>query len=148
VTASEANGRDEAAFAADEVLRWPGNYTAVTVPAHRDFVASIRALTRSSAALADLTLDDVEELQIAVDEAATLLLPLVDPAARWLRARFDIAPGRLLTNLSLDCRPGYRLDRSSLAWVMLTAVDPGVAIVEDGSHVTITIERGRSGSST
>lgn len=125
---------------------WPSSFTAMTVPAHRDFVASIRALARSSAVLADLSLDDVEELQIAVDEAATLLLPLVDPEAKWLTARFDIEPSRLLTSLSLHCRLGERVDRSGLAWLMLTAIDPDLIVTEDGPVVTMTITRGRSGA--
>ncbi|WP_300682939.1 hypothetical protein [Nocardioides sp.] len=125
---------------------WPAAFSTLTVPAHRDFVATVRGLARSSAVTADLSLDDVEELQIAVDEAATLLLPLVDPQARWLRARFDVAPGLLRTTLSLGCRAGARIDRESLAWVMLTAIDPGVVVHEDDGHVSIEIVGGHPDS--
>ncbi|CAN5260517.1 MAG: hypothetical protein ACSLEW_06350 [Nocardioides sp.] len=120
----------------------------MTVPAHRDFVASIRAIARSSAVLADLSLDDVEELQIAVDEAATLLLPLVDPDAKWLTARFDIERGAVTIGLSLHCRAGQTLDRSGLAWLMLTAIDPNLVVLEDGGVVTVTISHARSDATT
>lgn len=123
---------------------WPSNSTAITVPAHRDFVASIRAVVRSAAVLADLSLDDVEELQIGVDEAAALLIPLAE--GRWLRARFEIDPGQVAIMLDLNARRDARVDRSGLAWMMLTAVDPDVAVTEDGSVVTITIVRRRMNS--
>jgi len=134
----------------DELLpppqEWPASYTAVTVPAHPDFVASIRAMARATAVLADLSLDDVEELQIAVDEAAALLLPLADASGRWLRARFEVESGRLVTKLDMSCRAGRGVDRSGLAWMMLTAIDPGVVVTEDGGTVTITIVRGHGSS--
>ncbi|KAA1419744.1 hypothetical protein FE697_017685 [Mumia zhuanghuii] len=125
-------------------VSWPPNSTVITVPAHPDFVASIRSVARSAAVLADLSLDDVEELQIGVDEAAALLLPLVDTEGTWLRARFEIDPGGVVITLDLVARDGARLDRSGLAWMMLTAIDPDVAVTEDGAFVAITIVRRRT----
>lgn len=122
--------------------QWPHNVATITVPAHRDFVGAIRALARSSAVLADLCLEDVEELQLAVDEAATLILPLVDPEATWLRARFEVGPRRLVTILDLKCRESGQVDRHGLAWVMLTAIDPGVVVHEENGHVSVEIVRG------
>lgn len=104
----------------------------VAVPAHRDFVAAIRAVARSSAALADLAVDDVEELQLAVDEAATLLLPLVEPGEDGrLAARFEVAERRVGVRLSAACRPGAEVDTAGLPWIMLLGLDPEVEVTRE-----------------
>jgi len=125
---------------------WPSSATALDVPAHKDFVATIRAMTRSAAALSDLAVDDVEELQMAIDEAATLLLPLVDPDGdRRLVAEFQIEPADLCVTLRARARRGAEVDRSGLAWIMLTALDPEVVVASEGDDVSISIRRSRSG---
>lgn len=114
----------------------------VQVPAAPDYVASIRAVTRSACALADLAVDDVEELQIAVDEAATLLIPLVDPAGPdRLETRFAIGPGSLGVTLAVQTAPDVDVDRSGMAWIMLTGLDPDVRVDRDGRQLSITIRR-------
>lgn len=117
----------------------------IQVPAVPEFVATIRAVTRSTCALADLAADDVEELQIAVDEAATLLLPLVDRGGHGrLETRFTIGDTSLGVTLSVECVPGSVVDRSGMAWIMLTGLDPDVAIRTVGPETSITIERRRA----
>lgn len=117
----------------------------VSVPAHPDFFAVIRSMARSASALADLTVSDVEELQIAVDEAATLLLPLVEAQApAHIRARFEIASGRVCAELRARCVRDVELDTSGMAWIMLTGLDPHVRVIREGQNVSIAIERQRS----
>lgn len=121
---------------------WPSSVLATEVPAHEDFVASLRAMTRAAAALADLPVDAVEDLQMAVDEAATVLLPLVAPEGdRRLRATFEVSTSGLAIELRARCRPGEQVDRSGLAWMMLTALDAGVDVIEHDDEVAIAIGR-------
>jgi len=121
---------------------WPSSVLATEVPAHEDFVASLRAMTRAAAALADVAVDHVEDLQMAVDEAATVLLPLVAPDGdRRLRATFEVGTAGLAIELRARCRPGGRVDRSGLAWMMLTALDSEVTVVERDGEVAITVGR-------
>ena len=123
---------------------WPATTTTVTVPAHADFVASIRALVRSTAVVADLAFEDVEELQIAVNEAAALLLPVVTPTEPTLSARLDVVPGQLQVRLSVAGRDGAGVDRGSLAWMMLSTLSPDLQVDEvDGVHA-IALSRTRS----
>lgn len=123
---------------------WPSSEIRVSVPAHPDLVTAIRAMTRSAAALSDLDADDVEDLQIAVAEAAALLLPLVDPAGdRNLSATFRIEPARLGVTVSALCTPGAAVDRGALAWLMLTALDDQATVDEDAGALSITIGRAR-----
>ena len=126
---------------------WGSETIEIDVPAHPDFVATIRSVTRSAAALADLTVSDVEELQIAVDEAAVLLLPLVDSTVtRSLHARVGIAPAKVGVELSTVCRPREEVDTTGMAWIMLTGLDPDVRLTREGDTVSIAMERVRSGS--
>lgn len=130
----------------DADITRPSGELMLRVPAHRDFVASIRAMTRSAAVLCDLTVDDVEDLQMAVDEAATVLLPLVDDATRSaLEATFDITDGGLRISIAVPCADGAAVDRTGLAWAMLTALDPDVSEARDGSNIAISISRPRAG---
>ena len=116
----------------------------IEIPARPEFVATVRAATRSASALADLPVSDVEELQIAVDEAATLLLPLVDPAGpARLDARFTVGDGELGVTLSAECLPDSDVDRAGMAWLMLTGLDPEVEVHAAERVVSITIGRQR-----
>jgi serine/threonine-protein kinase RsbW len=129
---------------------WPSSASTVRVPAHPDFVSSIRSMTRAMAVLADLTLDDVEELQMAVDEAAILLLPLVGEAPYvggepFLVADFEVQDGCLGVVLSAPCADGSVVDRTGLPWVMLSAIDPDVTVRTGEDTVAIAITRRREG---
>jgi len=123
---------------------WPASRTSLQVPAHPDFVAPIRAMTRAMAVLADVSLEDAEDLQMAVDEAAILLLPLVDDSvAATLTVDFEVEAGVVCLCLAADCRPGASVDRSGLPWAMLSALDPEVAVQSRDGRVAIEISRRR-----
>lgn len=139
-------------------VSWPSSAVTVKVPAHPDFVASIRAMSRSMAVLADLSLEDAEELQMAVDEAAILLLPLLrggdeakpdtatDADPRMLTATFEVEEGRVGFVLSAPCAPGSAVDRTGLPWMMLTAIDSDVSVRADGDAIAIAVTRRREGT--
>jgi len=120
----------------------------MTVPAHPDFVASIRAMTRSMAVLADLALEDAEALQMAVDEAAILLLPVIDRhVEETLTAAFEVVDGRVRVALSGRSAAGQDVDRAGLPWMMLSALDAGVDVQRDGQElaIAVAISRRREG---
>lgn len=118
---------------------WPSSSATLTVPAHADFVASIRAMTRSMAVLADMALEDAEALQMAVDEAAILLLPVIDPEHQALTASFDVVDGAVRVSLSGRTAEGREIDRAGLPWMMLTAIDVGVDVQRDGQDLAIAV---------
>ncbi|WGL50366.1 hypothetical protein P5P86_10340 [Nocardioides sp. BP30] len=128
-------------------VSWPSSVVTVKVPAHPDFVASIRAMSRSVAVLADLALEDAEELQMAVDESAILLLPLVDDAgsaeSRMLTATFEVEEGCVGIVMSAPCRPGSAVDRTGMPWMMLTAIDAEVSVSSQGGEAAIKVTRRR-----
>ncbi len=139
--------------ASDTVIQFPGRRTGspasrarVAVPAHPDFVAIVRGAVRSAAVVADLTYEDVEELQIAVNDAAALLLALDEHHAdAELAVDIDIDPGRVGLRLSVPGYSGTSLDRESLAWMVLSTIAPDVEVVQD-RDVAIEFSRTRAES--
>ena len=73
----------------------------VSVPARAGSVHVLRAVVASIAARLDMSIDDVEEMRIAIDEAAALLLQFHAPATT-LRAELDADPDALTIRLSSD----------------------------------------------
>src|SRR6266487_2779696 len=91
------------------------------VPADGRFVAAVRSLATALAAQCDLTVDGIEDLQIAVDEACALLLPHVQHPGEWLTARFTMSKGSVDFVVSATATSGAP-DRSGFAWAVLSAV--------------------------
>jgi len=125
----------------------PGSTVSLRLPAQREFVAGVRALTRSMGVLCDLTVDDIEDLQMAVDEAVTVLLPLVaHDVDEYLTVDFVVESPTLLITISIHRRPDGVPDRTGLAWAMLTALDEGVDVIADGPTLALRIGRTKQGA--
>src|SRR3954454_4654803 len=95
------------------------------------------------AARLDLTLDEIEDLRIAVDEACALLLEHTSHLGEELRASFTIHPQALDV---LVKGPARTLpERNHFAWSVLEAlvgqVETGVS--DDGSWIRLTHVGGR-----
>ena len=71
-----------------------GDVVEVRIPADVVYVSTLRLTAASLAARCDLTIDDIEDLRLAVDEACALLLPHAKPKTP-LEARFVLATGPL-----------------------------------------------------
>jgi serine/threonine-protein kinase RsbW len=135
------------------------------LPADPAYLGVVRTACAGLGARLDLTLDEIEDLRIAVDEACTLVLPSSDdrPAApvlvvdtttgtsrharqpdRRLRATFSV------DHATLEVRvvgPNLRLpDESSYAWAVLEALagDVSSGTAEDGSWISLSHTRARS----
>lgn len=101
------------------------------VPADPAYLAVIRTATAGLAARLDLTLDEIEDMRIAVDEACTLLLGHnVHPGAE-LHAAFTIYPNALEVSVSGPART--LPEHNSFAWSVLEAL---VGQVETGESAT------------
>ncbi|PRY14751.1 hypothetical protein [Kineococcus rhizosphaerae] len=89
------------------------------VPADPAYLTVVRTASAGLAARLDLTLDEIEDLRIAVDEACTLLLGPT-PTDDELVATFRLGEG----TLEVEVRgPAPELpERSSFAWAVLEAL--------------------------
>ena len=127
--------REEAVATNDSVDR--------RVPADPAYLAVIRTAAAGLAARLDLTLDEIEDLRIAVDEACALLLNHRAHAGEDLNATFTMDPGALEVMVT---GPATTLpERGSFAWSVLEAlvgqVDTGRGV--RGCWIRLTHSGGR-----
>lgn len=125
-----------------------GDVVEVQVPADGAYVATLRLTAASLAARCDLTIDDIEDLRLAVDEACALLLPHAVSESS-MRARFVLASGRLEVTTTVDSPDSSAAspDRSGFAWSVLSALASDVHVNGDGGHLSITVTKQREGAS-
>jgi len=113
------------------------------VPADPAYLAVIRTATAGLASRLDLTLDEIEDLRIAVDEACALLLGHQNHPGEDLHTSFTLSPQTLVVNLQGPART--LPERSSFAWSVLEAlvgrVDTGTSA--SGSWIKLTHLGGR-----
>ncbi len=112
------------------------------VPADSAYVAVLRSVTAGLAARCDLTLDEIEDLRIAVDEACALLLPLSGPSS-FLLTKFALEPGCLIATVSMQTRIDVRLDREGFAWTVLDALSSTVTVHEQDESISISLTKRR-----
>jgi len=123
------------------------NDPAVTlkVPANGAFVVLIRAAISAMCARLDFTIDRIEDVKLAVDEAAALLLSDA-PDGTELDVRFTPdAPDGIRVEMTAPTTHGRSLQRDSFTWTVLTAlVDEVVATVSADRKLTISLAVHRS----
>lgn len=104
-------------------------FVRVTVPARAEFVQLLRSVTASVAGRLPLSLDDLDDLRLAVDECCARLLD-GDGAARTFRLDLRPLPGRLEVIVSADSsRPRWPPPgvEETLGWQILDALAESVA---------------------
>jgi serine/threonine-protein kinase RsbW len=116
----------------------------VRLPASAAYLAVLRTTTASLAARLDFTLDEIEELRIAVDEASCLLLAGAEPDGDLL-CEFELQANALRIAVSAVTSDRAALERDSFAWTVLTALagDVDSSLDSDGRQ-TITLVKRRS----
>lgn len=117
------------------------------LPASSAYLAVVRTAAAGLAARLDFTLDEIEDLRIAVDEACGLLLPRRSSdtvEARHLECVFDIEPDALAIAVSSTDPQIEPPSRESFAWMVLTALAGEVDATRDaGGRVTIRMRKQR-----
>lgn len=100
------------------------------VPASSAYLSVLRTAAAGLAARLDFTLDEIEDLRIAVDEACALLLPLASHDTD-LTCLFTVEPAALQVRVSAPAPGAATPSRDTFAWTVLSAlageVDAGVA---------------------
>jgi len=116
----------------------------LTVPADPAYLSVLRTVIASLAARRDFTLDEIDDLRIAVDEAGALLLPHALPGSQ-LSAVFDDSATSLRVEVAVTMPAGEtgQPDRSSFAWLVLAALTDSVALTESGQRLSLTLSKAR-----
>jgi serine/threonine-protein kinase RsbW len=105
-----------------------GHEVEVRLPADREYVAPLRAFVTALAAGSELSVDDIEDVQIALDEACALLLPHAEPNG-GLTVHLELSPAGVDVVVSVPAGPAAVPDRHGFSWTVLSAV-------ADEMHVT------------
>lgn len=90
------------------------------VPAESAYVSVLRTTTAGLAARLDFTMDDIEDLRIAVGEASTLVLE--QAAGDDLSVRFWLEPGALTVEVAASVAGATPPAPDSFAWTVLTSL--------------------------
>ena len=108
------------------------------LPATSAYLSVLRTATASLASRLDFTLDDIEDLRIAVDEACALVLPHALEGAS-LECVFNLGPGSLAVSVTVPTDTPPRLSEDSFAWTVLTALAGEVHSTAANGELTLSL---------
>jgi serine/threonine-protein kinase RsbW len=125
----------------------PEDVVTIKLPAAGAYLSVLRTATAGLAARLDFTLDEIEDLRIAVDEACAMLLTQAVPGAD-LECRFALESDSMRVGVSVLTLDGQEPSRDTFAWTVLAALAGEVDSATDvDNRVTITLLKRRSGTS-
>jgi serine/threonine-protein kinase RsbW len=132
---SQRTGRDDGE---DVVL--------IAVPASGAYLGVLRTATAGLAVRLQFTLDEIEDLRIAVDEACAILLAVADLSSE-LTCHFTVTD-RSLTVAASVTTPATRVrlpSGESFAWQVLKALTDDVSAEVSDNRATIRLTKRRPG---
>ena len=110
------------------------------LPVDSAYVSVLRATTVSLAARLDFTIDDIEDLRIAVGEASAMVLPSADEGSDLI-CRYFMRPGEVSITVSVSSVDPQLPEEDGFAWQVLSALTTDTSTsFEDGVFsVTLTM---------
>ena len=96
------------------------------LPAEGAYAAIVRTTAAGLAARLDFTIDEIEDLRIAIGEASALVIPQADPDAD-LVCRFHLSPRAMTVELETEAVDEPPVDEDSFAWQVLSTMAEDVA---------------------
>lgn len=119
-----------------------GDLVELQVPASSAYLTVLRTTAARLAARIAFTLDDIEDLRIAVDEAGAMLLPLATTGSN-MHCSFQLHTDILDVVVSV---PAARTDlpsRDSFSWTVLSALAGEVHSRAEDGRVSIMLRKKR-----
>ena len=118
---------------------------AVTVafPAETLNVALARTVAAAMAARADLTIDQLEDVRLAVDEAVSQLIADASPDAT-VTCAFEAGAGTLSITVTARTRTGATPATDTFSWTVMRALVDSVAATTDGGEVRLDLRIARA----
>lgn len=124
------------------------DFVEVRLPADSSYLSVLRTATAGLASRLDFTLDEIEDLRIAVDEACALLLTQA-VAGTELVCRFDLEHDALCVSVAAATRDGSIPSRDSFGWLVLSSLAGQVeASVNGDREVRISLRKERGTAQT
>ena len=126
-----------------EADRQTSDHVKVCMPAEGAYLSVLRTATAGLAARLDFTLDEIEDLRIAVDEACAMLLAQAIPGTN-LECDFDLDAEEMTIIVSVVAARPRIPARDTFAWTVLCALAGSVeARVGPGNRLTIVLQKSR-----
>ena len=120
----------------------------LVVPADGGYLAVLRTATAGLAARLQFTLDEIEDLRIAVDEACAMLLTLAGVEATGgteLTCQFQVTEESLSIEVAIPVRDDTALPSGqSFSWQVLTALAGEVTAESSGGQAAIRLTKRRA----
>jgi serine/threonine-protein kinase RsbW len=115
----------------------------LSVPATGAYLGVLRTATAGLAARLQFTLDEIEDLRIAVDEACAILLAVAAVEAE-LSCRFTVTDDTLTVEATVPAGTSARLPSGeSFAWQVLSALTDEVSAQVINGRVAIQLTKRR-----
>ncbi|WP_104108115.1 anti-sigma factor [Nocardioides sp. 616] len=108
------------------------------LPADGAYASVLRTTTAGLAARLDFTLDDIEDLRIAIGEASALVLPDADPEAD-LTCRYFLAPHAMTIEVSVESSSSGPDDPASFAWQVLSTLAADTEMDHADGRITVRL---------
>jgi serine/threonine-protein kinase RsbW len=113
------------------------------LPADSAYLGVLRTATAALAARRDFTVDEIEDLRIAVDEMSTLLLTQVRAGAS-VDCLFELGRDDLTIHVSAESDHPKAPHQDSLAWTLLTALAGELHATVTDTTLTISLHKRRA----
>ena len=97
------------------------DHVTVGMPADGAYLSVLRTATAGLAARLDFTLDEIEDLRIAVDEACAMLLSQAIPGTN-LECAFDLGDQEMTITVSVTAAEPSIPAKDTFAWTVLSAL--------------------------
>ena len=119
----------------------------LSIPASSAWVVLVRTAATACCARLDFDVERLEDVRLAVDEVAALL---IDHAVPGTDVRCELTPyddGRLDIALTAETAGGTLPPTDTFAWAVLTALVDDVTATVDSSSTTVLLRTSRTAAS-
>jgi serine/threonine-protein kinase RsbW len=116
----------------------------VRIPAQAEYMHVLRSVVAGVAARQDLSVDDIEDLRLAVGEACAYLLAVPDGSAEGLQVRIVQSPGQMdvIASVEASGRTPARADpRQTVVWHILAALTDAARLEETPTGPAIRLTK-------
>ncbi|MGD9959510.1 anti-sigma factor [Nocardioides sp.] len=124
-------------------LSMPGRATRrsdveLRLPADNAYVSVLRTVASGLAARLDFTIEDIEDLRMAISEACALMLPMADHGSD-LHAEFFLDEATITASVRVSTEHPTTIDQGAWAWQVLNALTAEATQSVSLGHVTLTL---------
>jgi serine/threonine-protein kinase RsbW len=110
----------------------------IRLTAGSEYLSTVRAVAADLALQQDMTLDEVDDLRLAVDEACSMLVPLAVPGGE-LRCRFSLAQREIRVRCSVVAAGNERPPTDGFPWQVLVTLTDSVRSDANGDGTWIEL---------